>query len=85
MAACFDASGFLGLSQSILRDYKTWWDTYERIQTINSNISTQRAQGNRTLTYYTYLSFDEKISFLNGQMLHVRQYPNSNWAPVLKN
>ena len=85
MAACFDVSGFLGLSQSVLRDYKDWWNTFERIQAINSNISTQRAAGNTALTYYVYIDSQERVAFINGQALHIRRYPDSNWAPVPKN
>jgi hypothetical protein len=86
MSACFDLSGFRGLSFGAALQYKIDWDTYDRIQAYNSNVSTLRGQGQGNgLTYYTYASGAEQTSFLNGQLLHVRRYPSSNWAPVVKN
>jgi hypothetical protein len=79
---CFDLSGFLALSSSQALLYRQQWDTYNRIQTFNSNVSTIRAQGNRGISYYTYINFDEKDAFTNGQYLHQKRYPNSNWNAV---
>jgi hypothetical protein len=86
MSACFDLSGYKGLSIGASLKYRQSWDTYDRIQSYNSNVSTLRGEGKGAgLTYYTFASGEEKTSFLNGQVLHVRRYPSSNWAPVTKN
>ena len=82
--ACFDLSGFLALPQSTKVLYAQYWATYDRIQAINSNVSTLRRAGDLTRTYYQFVSGEERLAFVNGQMLHIRQYPNSNWAPVPK-
>jgi len=82
--SCFDLSGFQGLSNGVLLQYKNDWGTFNRIQAYNSNVSTLRAAG-KTMTYYTYASGDEKVSFDNGQILHVRRYPSQNWNAVQKN
>jgi hypothetical protein len=82
---CFDLSGFKGLSFGTAMQYKTDWNTFERIQDYNSNVSTSRALGSTGQTYYIYRSGDEKISFTNGQNLHYRRYPDSNWNAVQKN
>ena len=81
---CFDLSGFTGLPFGTALQYKLDWDTFERIQNYNSNVSTARATGTG-LTYYTYASGKEQISFINGQNLHYRRYPDSNWNAVEKN
>jgi hypothetical protein len=82
MGDCFDLSGFQGLSFSQAMNYKNDWNTYNYVQGINSNISTQRGLYGVKYQYYTFKDFAQKTSFLNGQSLHVRRYPNSNWAPV---
>jgi hypothetical protein len=80
----FDLSGFLAVPSSLKLKYQDDWNTYNRIQLVNSNISTLRAIGDKTQIYYTYSSCDELISFQQGQYLHVQRYPNSNWSAVSK-
>jgi hypothetical protein len=82
---CFDLSGFTGLPFGTALQYKLDWGTFDRIQAYNSNVSTARAAGTQGLTYYTYASGNEQISFINGQNLHYRRYPDSNWNEVQKN
>jgi len=85
---CFDLSGFTGLSFGTAAQYKTDWNTFERIQDYNSNVSTARAAAAISaagLTYYTYKSGIEQMSFINGQNLHYKRYPSSNWNAVQKN
>jgi len=80
----FDLSGFLALPSSVRLDYQQYWCFYNRIQTINSNVSTMRGAGDRTLNYYTFQNYDEVTSYTQGQYLHVQRYPNSNWNSVSK-
>jgi hypothetical protein len=80
----FDLSGFLAVPSSLKIRYQNDWNIYNRIQTINSNVSTIRSAGDKTLLYYTYTSCDEQVSFQRGQYLHVQRYPNSNWNAVSK-
>jgi hypothetical protein len=82
---CFDVSGFTGLSFGAALKYRGDWNTFERIQEYNSNVSTARAAGTQGLTYYTYASAGEQMSFINGQFLHLKRYPTSNWDAVQKN
>ena len=86
MSVCFDLSGFIGLNDSQKLQYKTAWNTFDRIQNINSNISTLRVvENNLTLSYYTFTSYDQKNLFRIGQFLHQQRYPNSNWNVVQEN
>jgi len=84
---CFDLSGFLGLSQDIKVTYKTWWDTFERVQAFDSNVSTFRAENKKVPGFESYYVFSstERTQFLGGRMLHIRRYPTSNWTPVERN
>jgi hypothetical protein len=73
------------LPQNVYVKYKTDWNTFERIQAFDSNVSTVRATSTTNLSYYTFVDYVEKNSFKNGQYLHVLYLPNSNWNVVQKN
>jgi hypothetical protein len=76
---CFDVSGFTGLNQGTMNIYKSNWVTFEKIFYFDSNVSTLHGTGNQEPLYYTYLTQDEKTNYLNGQQLHTKRYPTSNW------
>lgn len=80
--ACFDLSGIRGLSPVQYRIYQTAWNTYNRVQSYNSNISTLRHSGAKYLNYYQYVNSEEKSQYTQGQYLHVQVFPNSNWNSV---
>jgi len=82
----FTTLGFLSLNQSQKLIYQQAWNDYNRIQSFNSNVSTLRIINNdRNLLFYTYTSYAEKDSFRQGQFLHQRIYPTSNWNSVEQN
>lgn len=85
MSLCFDLSGFIGLNDSTKLQYKSAWATFDRIQSINSNVSTIHNKGNFNVPYYTFVSYNEKNMFRIGQFLHQQRYPNSNWNTVAEN
>jgi hypothetical protein len=80
----FDVSGYLGLPISVKQKYEAQWNTYNRVQLTNSNVSTLRATGKEGLTYYQFTSYHEKNDFQVGMYLHQKRYPTSNWNPVLQ-
>jgi hypothetical protein len=80
----FDLSGFLAVPSSIKLSYQDDWNTYNRIQLFDSNVSTIRGKGDKTITYYSFANYVEKASFTNGQFLHNQRYPGSNWNSVSK-
>lgn len=80
----FDLSGITGLPNSIKVLYQNYWTIFEDIQAFNLNISTLRSTGNKTYTYREYASYAQQTGFINGRMLHIQRYPNSNWAVVPK-
>jgi hypothetical protein len=81
----FDLSGILTINQSQKIIYQNAWNTYNRIQSFNSNVSTIHSSGNYRLQYYTFISYAERESFRQGQYLHYQRYPNSNWSSVEEN
>jgi hypothetical protein len=84
MCDIFDLSGILAPPQSLKVYYQDCWNTFNRIQGINSNVSTIRYAGNKSETYYIYVSLLEQNKYTVGRMLHIQRYPNSNWAAVSK-
>ncbi len=95
-----DLSGFKFLTFSQKQEYQRSWQLFDNIQAFNSNISTLRftgyissiqmstvqfQQGNSNLTYYQFISNVEKTKFLQGRLLHIQSYPNSNWDFVEQN
>jgi hypothetical protein len=80
--ACFDLSGIRGLSPTQFRIYKDAWTTYNTVQSYNSNISTLRHAGNKSLFYYQYVNSAEMAQYKQGQMLHSQIFPNKSWTSV---
>lgn len=61
---------------------------FDRIQAINSNVSTSRSlYPNVTppYSYYIFSTYAERTAFTNGRLLHIRDFPNSNWDVVVQN
>lgn len=82
----FSLNGILTIQQSQLHIYKKAWADFNRIQGINSNVSTLHGDGiGLDSNYYTFISYAERDSFRIGQYLHQQQYPNSNWNSVQEN
>lgn len=79
----FDASGFLALPYSLKLKYENYWNTFERIQLFNSNVSTIREGGGNTeATYYQFQTYVERDAYQNGQFLHQKRYPGYNWNSI---
>jgi hypothetical protein len=81
----YDASGFSGLTFSQNQKYKTAWDTFNRIQTFDSNVSTLN-NGGASLRYYNFSNYDEKNQFIEGQYLHLKALPyySTLWFSINK-
>jgi hypothetical protein len=82
---CQDLSGFLFLSQSQLKYYRTSVQTFNRIQSYNSNISTLRSRGNLTASYYQFLTSEEKNNYTKGLFLLTQSYGSGNIQVVQQN
>jgi hypothetical protein len=85
MSSYCDLSGFKFLSFAQKTEYQRAFQLFDTIQNYNSNISTLRFEGNSNLTYYQFLSGEEKTKFLQGRFIHIQAFPNSNWPFVEQN
>ena len=85
MSSYCDLSGFKFLNFGQKQEYQRAFKLFDTIQTYNSNVSTLRFEGNSNLTYYQFISGEEKTKFLQGRFLHIQSYPNSNWPFVEQN
>lgn len=67
--------------------YKLAWDTFNRIQAFDSNVSTLRFQGAPNLYYYNFSNYAEKALFTQGQSLHFKSLPyfSTLWFTVSRN
>ncbi len=64
-----------------LQQLKAQWDTFERVFATDALLSTQKAiMGRPNTANYQYTSLEEKNSSRQGQALHVKVYPSSNWV-----
>ena len=82
-----DISGMSGLTFSQNLTYRTAWNTFNRVQTFDSNVSTQIKSGVSGLQYYNFSNYIEKAQFTQGQYLHLQAYPyySTLWYTVQKN
>ena len=82
---CQDLSGFVFLNSSQLRNYRTSIQIFDRIQNYNSNISTLRSQGDLTLSYYQFISSQEKNMYTQGLYVLLESYGSGNIQIVQQN
>ncbi len=80
-----DLSGFKFLTFGQKTEYQRAWQIFDNVQAFNSNVSTLRFAGQSNLTYFQFISGEEKTKFLQGRFLHIQAYPNSNWDFVEQN
>lgn len=76
-----------GLTNVQFIQYSNAWNTFNRIQKYDSNVSTSIHNGASGLQYYTFSNYTEKNLFNQGQALHFQIYPDFNnlWFTVEKN
>ena len=75
-----------GINYSQLRDYKEAVATYNTVEAFNSNVSTLRGNGNKSVKYYEFKTYDDKVSYLSGLYFLTQTNPTlSTITPVEKN
>jgi hypothetical protein len=68
LCTCFtDLSGISGLYYNQYQSYAASWEIFRRVELYNSNVSTQRGQGNLTLDYYQFPTNQELSAWRTGQ------------------
>lgn len=67
---CFvDVSGVQSMYYNQYREYAASWEIFSRVELYNSNVSTQRSQGNTNLTYYQFYDNQERSLYRQGGIL----------------
>jgi hypothetical protein len=67
---CFNSlSSIQSVSYNQRHAYKSAWDSFRTIEIYNSNISTQRGQGNTTLNYYQFSNTQGQSEYKMGASL----------------
>ena len=82
---CFDLSGFTPLNQGTKFKYLTAWGVFDTVQANDILVSTMRANGDFSKSYWRFKSGEERNTWLLGLSLHAKRYPTSNWQPPIKN
>jgi hypothetical protein len=81
---CFvDISGIQGFYYGQLQDYATSWELFRRVELYNSNVSTQRGQGNSNVQYWQFKQAEELTYYRQGAILFATYAGYS--TPVQKN
>jgi len=70
-----DLSGFTALDFSQNQTFKTAVNTFNRIQTFDSNVSTLKHIGAINQYYYNFTDYAEKTNYKQGQFLLRQSYP----------
>ena len=68
---CFNSlSSITAVSYNQRQAYRIAWDSFRNVEIYNSNISTQRSQGNINAVYYNFLSTESHSQYKQGQSLY---------------
>ena len=80
----YDLSGFKFMYFSQSQEYRNAAKFYQQVQAFNSNISTLRADGNVTLSYYQFPTQEQKAQYNTGRFILVQSYPGQQnlFTPV---
>jgi hypothetical protein len=67
---CFNSlSSIQSVSYNQRYNYKIAWDSFRTIELFNSNVSTQRGQGNKNLNYYQFSNTQGQTEYKQGASL----------------
>ena len=66
-------------------DYKQAIGTYNRVETFNSNVSTMRGNGQTSMVYYEFVTYQEQADYKVGLYLLTQNNPGLTFTPVEKN
>jgi len=76
---CFSSlSTIKSVSYNQQYSYKTAWDRFRLAELYNSNISTQRGQGNTGLNYYQFPTTEAQTEYRQGASLFYYYFGYSN-------
>jgi hypothetical protein len=71
LCTCFtDLSGVKWLTYSQKQDYTDSWEMFRRVELYNSNVSTLRSEGDKSLNYLQFESCEENTFYKQGAFLY---------------
>jgi hypothetical protein len=73
-----------GLTFTQYNDYKQALGTYNRVEAYNSNVSTMRGNGQTSLSYYEFVSYQEQSEYTIGLYLLTQNNPGLTFTPITK-
>jgi hypothetical protein len=76
---CFNnLSSIHSVSYNQQRAYKIAWNTFRTVEIYNSNVSTQRGQGDSNATYYQFQTTELQTQYKEGQSMFYYYFGYSN-------
>jgi len=67
---CFSSiSSINSLSYNQRYEYKAAWNSFQTVELYNSNVSTLRGEGNKSLMYYQYSTCESQSQYRKGASL----------------
>ncbi len=69
LCTCFSDINIQGLYYAQRQDYAASWELFRRVELYNSNVSTQRGEGNTTLNYWQFETNEEQTLYRQGGFL----------------
>ena len=83
LCVCFSQlSSITSMYYGQLQDLTASWETFRRVELYNSNVSTQRGEGNKAIRYYQFKDAEELSYYRQGGVLYFRAF---EYTPVEKN
>lgn len=82
---CFTLGTMKGLTFMQYSEYKTAVETYTKVESYNSNVSTLRGNGATPVTYYDFVTCLEQTKYKLGLYLLTQNNPGVIFTPVAKN
>ena len=69
LCKCFVDIGIQSLNYAQYQEYGQSWELFRRVELYNSNVSTQRATGDTSLSYWQFPNNDDLTLYRQGQIL----------------
>ena len=82
---CFTLGTMKGLTFMQYSEYKTAVETYTKVESYNSNVSTLRGNGATSVTYYDFVTCLEQTKYTLGLFVLTQNNPTVTFTPVAKN
>ena len=70
LCTCFtDVSGIQSLYYAQYQDYASSWELFRRVELYNSNVSTLRSEGDKSIPYWRFADSENYTMYRQGAIL----------------